>query len=853
VPNGQGVFILYGSNNLFFENVISGNSGNGINIAGSGATHNIIVGNDIGVGADGSSALGNGGAGILINGSAYNIIGELGAEEGNVIANNAAQGVDVLDQASIGNEIRGNSIYANGALGIDLGGDGVTPNHTGQEAGPNNFQNYPVLDAARHGSITRVVGHFNSLPNTTYTLDFYASTSADPSGFGQGLRYLGTGQVTTDGSGNATFDSNSFTGPLGASLSSEFITATATDPAGNTSEFSAVKLANSGPVAVNDAYLVQENSPTSSLAVLTNDYDPAGDSFTITQATTPAHGSAAISGNTILYTPASGYYGADSFTYTISDAYGDTSTATVTITVNAPPQAFNDAYTVQENHANNVLNVLANDFDPDGDPLTITGTSAAANGTATISGSNILYTPATGYYGADSFTYTISDGQGGTSSATVSLFVNAPPQAANDAYTVQQNSSNNVLNVLANDSDPDGDPLTITGTSAAAHGTTTINGSNILYTPAAGYYGADSFTYSISDGQGGTSTATVSITVSFNLVTITGTVFQDQNDNHVQDPGEPGLSGWTVQLDSGAMTATTNASGAYTFTGVGPGSHTVSEVVQSAYIETSPRGDVYTFDTSNGLNVSGKNFANEILTNARDDSLPGYSENGGGWTTLNAGWLGTSRLHQIDTTGKSSATWSLNVGAPGGVPAGKYEVFVTYVPAAGRATLAPYTLLDNKTLLTTVYVNQTLTPSDGLYQGVRWLSLGVFTFNSGKPVVSLSANSTGIIDADGVLLIPASAYAPPMNALYAPLASSTTRSALPPKALPDIGYDASHHNGDRIVLSGVWLGGHPSVPASAVLLDEVMAMAAHSSDGWGSRYLWSILSDDLAESWRDDG
>src|SRR5262249_8526002 len=144
---------------------------------------------------------------------------------------------------------------------------------------------------------------------------------------------------------------------------------------------------------------------------------------------------------------------------------------------------------------------------------------------------------------------------------------------------------------------------------------------------------------------------------------ISGTIFAETDDNHVLDPGEPGLAGWTVQLDGGAMTTTTDASGNYTFTGVGPGTHIISEVVQSAYIETSPRGDSYTVNTSNGLDVSSKNFSNEIPTNARDNSQPGYSENGSGWTTLTSGWLGTSRGHAADPSGNSYATWKLNVGA----------------------------------------------------------------------------------------------------------------------------------------------------------------------------------------------
>src|SRR5262249_21195516 len=159
------------------------------------------------------------------------------------------------------------------------------------------------------------------------------------------------------------------------------------------------------------------------------------------------------------------------------------------------------------------------------------------------------------------------------------------------------------------------------------------------------------------DGHGGTSSASVIINVTFRPVTITGTVFRDLNDNHTQDAGETGLASWTVQLDGGAMSVTTNASGQYTFTGVGSGTHTISEVVQSTYIETSPRGNSFTINTNNGVDVSGKNFSNEIPTNARDNSLSGYSEKGSGWTTLNSGWQSTSRVHAAVSNGNTYATW----------------------------------------------------------------------------------------------------------------------------------------------------------------------------------------------------
>src|SRR6185503_9223115 len=135
------------------------------------------------------------------------------------------------------------------------------------------------------------------------------------------------------------------------------------------------------------------------------------------------------------------------------------------------------------NSTANSLDVLANDSDPDGDTLTITSVGAAQHGTASISGSRVVYTPASGYSGSDSFTYAISDGKGGSASATVSIIVqgppNRPPVAQNDAFTVNQNSSANSLNVLANDSDPDGDALTITAAGNPAHGSAAIAGNRI--------------------------------------------------------------------------------------------------------------------------------------------------------------------------------------------------------------------------------------------------------------------------------------------------------------------------------------------------------------------------------------
>ena len=141
-------------------------------------------------------------------------------------------------EQSVNNPIRGNQVFDNENLGIDLlYSEGVTPNDPGDgDDGGNNRQNYPVLSSiAVNATETTVEGDLNSVANATFWLDFYASATCDSSGHGEGQVYLGAEQVTTDGSGDVSF---SVTLPA-AVTDGWAVSATATDPDGNTSEFSA--------------------------------------------------------------------------------------------------------------------------------------------------------------------------------------------------------------------------------------------------------------------------------------------------------------------------------------------------------------------------------------------------------------------------------------------------------------------------------------------------------------------------------------------------------------------------------------------------------------------------------------
>lgn len=201
----------------------------------------------------------------------------------------------------------------------------------------------------------------------------------------------------------------------------------------------------------------------------------------------------------------------------------ETSTTTLgpRVYLNTGPSAADDAITVDFESSANLIAVLANDSDPENDPLTITAVSAPAHGVATIGSGGVLYAPAAGYSGPDSFTYTISDGHGGTATATVSVTVNSAsasnqlPIAVNDDGNVMKGFETDI-DVLANDSDPDGDALTVIAVEHTGPGiaTITINADNTVhYQSIHGYSGFDTFEYTVSDGHGGTAKATVTILV----------------------------------------------------------------------------------------------------------------------------------------------------------------------------------------------------------------------------------------------------------------------------------------------------------------------------------------------------
>jgi hypothetical protein len=295
---------IIGTNAAGGRNIISGNTGDGVLLedsagapAGFTVSGNRIQNDVIGGNATGLAAVPNAVGVFIRGGAAGNFVGgsNSGVPEGNVIAFNTGPGVAITGNASTGNLISLNSITGNGGLGIDLGNDGVTPNSVGgPHIGPNNFQNFPILNPyTTQGTIT---GSLNGTPNTTFTVELFANAVPDPSGDGQGRDLLrspaGTLMVTTDAYGNATFTFN-YT-PLPGE---PFLTATATDPNNNSSEFS--PWVDAGLGLKSEKLTIPEGSLFNGTVATFSDGDPAATTASFTAMINWGDGTAPTAGTIV--------------------------------------------------------------------------------------------------------------------------------------------------------------------------------------------------------------------------------------------------------------------------------------------------------------------------------------------------------------------------------------------------------------------------------------------------------------------------------------------------------------------------------------------------------------------------
>jgi len=300
---------------------------------------------------------------------------------------------------------------------------------------------------------------------------------------------------------------------------------------------------------------------------------------------------------------------------------------------NVAPVAEDDGpYDVAEDGslAVDATGLLTNDHDADGNPLTALLVSDPAHGTLTLDpDGSFIYTPTADYSGTDTFSYRADDGLADSGLAIVTITihpVNDRPVAVEDHYTTYSNGPLSVPTpgILQNDVDIDGDPLTATLVELPSHGTVgLLPDGSFLYTPAPGFFGVDSFTYSSNDGQSDSAPAKVTIVVLASG--LSGTVFEDLDVSGQLDPGEPGLQGWTVHLrelapGNSARTTQTDADGYYSFVDLLSGVYLVSQTTQDGYTQI-PRDGTYSYQVNvfAGQVVPAVDFGN--VHNRRPEAL----------------------------------------------------------------------------------------------------------------------------------------------------------------------------------------------------------------------------------------
>lgn len=289
--------------------------------------------------------------------------------------------------------------------------------------------------------------------------------------------------------------------------------------------------ANAIPVAVADAFALDEDGVLEVAApgLLANDTDAdaAEGELMVSLVEAAANGSLALNPDGgFTYTPAADFFGEDSFTYQVSDSFGGVDTASVSLTiapVNDAPMAVGESYEALFGTTlvvSAMAGVLDNDSDPEGDPLMAELVSGPARGDMLFrADGSFEYTPDPGFFGEDSFSYRPSDGTDAGTPVTVALFVldpnNIAPVAGDDAFATLEDVALPIgfAALLANDSDADLDPLSVSLVSGPANGVLAAAEDGFLYTPAPGFFGGDAFIYQISDGRGGMDEGRVEIDV----------------------------------------------------------------------------------------------------------------------------------------------------------------------------------------------------------------------------------------------------------------------------------------------------------------------------------------------------
>ncbi|WP_344777895.1 Ig-like domain-containing protein [Nocardioides panacisoli] len=516
------------------------------------------------------------------------------------------------------------------------------------------------------------------------------------------------------------------------------------------------------PRAVDDAKTVDQNDPSTAIDVLANDTDADGGPISIASVTQPAHGTVVITGggSGLTYEPEAGYCNnppgtaLDTFGYTLAPG-GSSATVTVTVScVDQAPHAVDDAASLTEDDPATAVDVLANDTDSDGGPKAIASVTQPSHGTATIvgGGTEVTYAPFDNYCNApggplDTFTYTLSPG-GSTATVSMTVFcVDDPPHAADDAKTVTEDDAATAINVRANDTDVEGDPISIASVTQPTHGTVVITGggTGLTYAPNANYCNTppgtalDTFTYTVNGG----STATVSVAVTCvddppHAVDDAKTVSEDDAATAVD------VLANDTDIDGGPMSVasvTQPANGTVVITGGGTG---LTYAPNANYCNNPPGTSLDTFTyTLNG----GSSATVAITVTCVDD--PPHAVDDTKTVSEDAGASAVDVLaNDTDSDGGPMSVASVTQPAHGTVVITGGGTGLTYQPSANYCNSPPGTSLDTFTYTlnggSTATVTVTVTCVDDPPHAVD--DAQIFTEGDAATAVDVLANDT---DVDG--------------------------------------------------------------------------------------------------------
>ncbi len=518
-----------------------------------------------------------------------------------------------------------------------------------------------------------------------------------------------------------------------------------------------------GPPVVNDDSATTNQAIPVIIDIISNDVN-TGRAYTVNLVTPPAHGILSNpllnSDGKVVYTPGLLFSGTDSFQYTITSSGGTSNVGTVTITVNPvlvtnlPPITVPDVFTVPENTPSIQLDVLANDHDPENDPLTIETAGGPQHGAVSVTSDQkfVTYQPFSGYSGPDSFTYTITDGHthGIVGSASVTITkINTAPTADILNFPALQN---NPANIILTGSDQENDPLTFSVDNQPSHGTLSGIAPNLTYTPNLNYVGNDIFKFHTNDGSLNSNSANVTMHVmpfGVNITTTTSSGITNISSQTISGTGNSGafvtvysgntIIGTTIVHSDGTWSTPTTLFEGYNVI-------TAKENDSQGHVSLASASITITLDTINPL-VAISAPSNNAIFNTSTITVTGTASDNLG-TGINQVTVSINNGAQNVAT-LSGNNWSFSIP---NLSDGTYTIIATATDKAGNTantsititvdTTKPVVVISspsNGALLNNLSTAVTGTASDNPGTGINQVTVSIN--NGAQNVATLSGNN----------------------------------------------------------------------------------------------------------------